>query len=93
MRSTSIIRNIMGDKISSEQTFSTKARKQKISCLTRLASPSLDFFIALAITVFKAFILTTLLACKLSSKGFSIFSSNTSYPNVGKNTKELFVFH
>jgi hypothetical protein len=62
----------MGDKISSEQTFSTKAGELKISCLTKLASPSLDFSIALAITMFKAFILITLLACKLSSKGFSI---------------------
>jgi hypothetical protein len=44
----------MGDKISSEQTFSTTAGELKISCLTKSASPSLDFSIALAITVFKA---------------------------------------
>jgi hypothetical protein len=37
----------MGDKISSEQTFSTKAGEIKTSCLTKLASPSLDFSIAL----------------------------------------------
>jgi hypothetical protein len=79
----------MGDKISSEQTFSTKAGELKISCLTKSASPSLDFSIALATTVFKAFILITLLACELSSKGFS----NTSILNSGKKTKELFTFH
>jgi hypothetical protein len=61
----------MGDKISSEQTFSTKAGELKISCLTKPASPSLDFSIALAITGFKAFILITLL-CEISSKDFSI---------------------
>jgi hypothetical protein len=46
----------MGDKISSEKTFSTKAGELKISCLSKLASPSLDLSIALAITVFKEFI-------------------------------------
>jgi hypothetical protein len=84
MGSTSIIRNITyGDKISSEQTFSTKDGELKISCLTKPASPSLDFYIALAITVFKVFILITLL-CEINSKGFSIFSSNL---NSGKRLK------
>jgi hypothetical protein len=73
----------MGDKILSEQTFSTKAGGLKISYLTKLASPSLDFFITLAITGFKAFVLITLL-CEISSKGFSIFSSNL---NSGKRLK------
>jgi hypothetical protein len=38
----------MGDKISLEQTFSTKAGELKISCLIKPAFPSLDFSIALA---------------------------------------------
>jgi hypothetical protein len=53
----------MGDKISSEQTFSTKAGELKISCLTKLASPSLNFSIALAITGLKAFVLIILVEC------------------------------
>jgi hypothetical protein len=54
----------MGDKVSSERILSYKARELKISCPSKPASPSLDFSIALAITVFKEFILTTLLlAC------------------------------
>jgi hypothetical protein len=51
----------MGDKISSEQIFSTKVGELKISCLTKPTYPSLDFSIALAITVFKEFIQITLL--------------------------------
>jgi hypothetical protein len=55
----------MGDKISSEQIFSTKAEELKISFLSKPASPSLDFYIALAILLFKEFIqLTLLLACE-----------------------------
>jgi hypothetical protein len=77
----------MGDKISSEQTFSTKAGELKISCLTKPTS-SLDFSIALAIKGFKAFVLITLL-CETSSKGFSIFSSNL---NSGKRLKNSFYF-
>jgi hypothetical protein len=58
---TSLETSHMGDKISSEQTFPTKAGKLKISCLAKPASPSLDLYIALAITVFIEFIQITLL--------------------------------